>query len=112
MVYDFGILEPSVAQPPLPLQLFLPLQPLSPLLQPPLPLQEFWPLQACFSTFFWLVSCLSALAAKYAFALDSTVDADTAEPVPARSPATAAPVMRAFVVRFMGGSSLQLKFAS
>jgi hypothetical protein len=42
-------LEPSVAQPPLPLQEFLPLQPLSPVLQPPLPLQEFWPLQACFS---------------------------------------------------------------
>ena len=49
--YDFGIFEPSVAQPPLPLQLFLPLQPLSLLLQPPLPLQEFWPLQACFSGF-------------------------------------------------------------
>jgi len=42
-----GIFEPSVAQPPLPLQEFLPLQPLSPDLQPPLPLQEFWPLQAC-----------------------------------------------------------------
>ena len=39
-----------MAQPPLPLQEFLPLQPLSPLLQPPLPLQEFLPLQACFST--------------------------------------------------------------
>ena len=36
---------PSVAQPPLPLQEFLPLQPLSPVLQPPLPLQEFCPLQ-------------------------------------------------------------------
>src|ERR1700735_2094320 len=43
-------LEPSVAQPPLPLQEFLPLQPLSLELQPPLPLQEFRPLQACFST--------------------------------------------------------------
>ncbi len=39
-------LLPSVAQPPLPLQEFLPLQPLSPVLQPPLPLQEFKPLQA------------------------------------------------------------------
>src|SRR5258707_5283495 len=48
-VYSAGGLEPSVAQPPLPLQEFLPLQPLSPSLQPPLPLQEFWPLQACFS---------------------------------------------------------------
>ena len=47
--FSLGILEPSVAQPPLPLQEFLPLQPLSPDLQPPLPLQEFWPLQACFS---------------------------------------------------------------
>src|SRR5579883_244037 len=44
-----GILEPSVAQPPFPLQEFFPLQPLSLVLQPPLPLQEFWPLQACFS---------------------------------------------------------------
>jgi len=46
-------LLPSVAQPPLPLQEFLPLQPLSLVLQPPLPLQEFCPLQACFS----LVAC-------------------------------------------------------
>src|SRR4051812_12275288 len=42
-------LEPSVAQPPLPLQEFLPLQPLSPVLQPPLPLQEFLPAQSCLS---------------------------------------------------------------
>src|SRR5258707_14616292 len=41
----FGIL-PSVAQPPFPLQEFLPLQPLSPDLQPPWPLQAFMPLQA------------------------------------------------------------------
>jgi hypothetical protein len=41
--------EPSVAQPPLPLQEFLPAQPLSPAPQPPLPLQEFWPLQPCLS---------------------------------------------------------------
>jgi len=45
----WGFLEPSVAQPPLPLQEFSPLHPLSPDLQPLLPLQEFWPLQACFS---------------------------------------------------------------
>ena len=44
-----GGLEPSVAQPPLPLQLFFPLQPLSLALHPPLPLHEFWPLQPCFS---------------------------------------------------------------
>jgi hypothetical protein len=36
-----------VLQPPLPLQEFLPLQPLSPVLQPPWPLQEFMPLQSC-----------------------------------------------------------------
>jgi len=39
--------DPSVAQPPLPLQLFFPLQPLSLLLQPPWPLQSFLPLQEC-----------------------------------------------------------------
>src|SRR5579862_470036 len=39
----------GTAQPPLPLQLFFPPQPLSPLLQPPCPLQAFMPLQACFS---------------------------------------------------------------
>src|SRR5579872_2764207 len=39
----------GTAQPPLPLQLFFPPQPLSPLLQPPMPLQAFMPLQACFS---------------------------------------------------------------
>ena len=40
-------LEPSVAQPPFPLQEFFPLQPLSPVLQPPWPLQSFLPLQLC-----------------------------------------------------------------
>jgi hypothetical protein len=38
-----------VAQPPLPLQEFFPLQPLSLDLQPPLPWQEFLPLQECLS---------------------------------------------------------------
>jgi hypothetical protein len=45
----FYFFEPSVAQPPFPLQEFLPLQPLSLALQPPLPLQEFLPSQACLS---------------------------------------------------------------
>src|ERR1700730_4824856 len=40
-----GILEPSVAQPPLPLQEFLPLQPLSLDLQRPFASHEFLPLQ-------------------------------------------------------------------
>jgi hypothetical protein len=47
--------EPSVAQPPLPLQEFLPLQPASLVLQPPLPLQEFIPLQPCLSFFASLI---------------------------------------------------------
>src|SRR5258706_14004252 len=45
----YYFLEPSVAQPPFPLQEFFPLQPFSLVLQPPLPLQEFLPSQACFS---------------------------------------------------------------
>jgi hypothetical protein len=40
-----------VAQPPLPLHEFFPLQPLSPVLHPPLPLQEFCPWQECLSLF-------------------------------------------------------------
>ena len=47
-----GGLEPSVAQPPLPLQLFLPSHPWSLALQPPWPLQSFLPLQECLA-----VSC-------------------------------------------------------
>src|SRR5262249_43551156 len=38
----------GTAQPPLPLQEFLPAQPASPVLQPPWPLHEFMPLQECF----------------------------------------------------------------
>jgi hypothetical protein len=39
--------DQATLQPPLPLQLFLPLQPMSPVLQPPWPLQLFMPLQSC-----------------------------------------------------------------
>src|SRR5580704_9647822 len=89
-----GILEPSVAQPPLPLQEFLPLQPLSLDLQPPLPLQEFWPLQACFSFTFLSASCeLKVLP----FALDSRLDACTVTAVPANKPASAAPATKLFL---------------
>src|SRR5580704_9686617 len=89
-----GILEPSVAQPPLPLQEFLPLQPLSLDLQPPLPLQEFWPLQACFSFAFLSASCkLKVLP----FALDSRLDACTVTAVPANKPASAAPATKLFL---------------
>ncbi len=89
-----GIFEPSVAQPPLPLQEFLPLQPLSLDLQPPLPLQEFWPLQACFSLTF--LSVAAGLSVSWAVAADlspgSRLDALMLAPVPASKPATAAPV--------------------
>src|SRR5260370_22356627 len=101
-----GILEPSVAQPPLPLQEFLPLQPLSLALQPPLPLQEFWPLQACFSFTFlsaflsaflsWLASLSCAL--REDFSEGSSVEALTATPVPATNPRNATPATQAFVV--------------
>src|SRR5262245_20211862 len=37
----------GTSQPPLPLQEFLPAQPLSPALQPPRPLQSFLPLHSC-----------------------------------------------------------------
>src|SRR6202035_1083333 len=40
----------GTAQPPLPLQEFLPAQPLSPVLQPPCPLHSFMPLQSCLAT--------------------------------------------------------------
>src|SRR5215469_16912404 len=82
--------DPSVAQPPLPLQEFLPLQPLSPELHPPLPLQEFLPAQACFSTFdvldfafdfdFELESCL----------LESCAGAAARATVPPSNPVMAA----------------------
>src|SRR6266567_7332146 len=83
----FLSLEPSVAQPPLPLQEFLPLQPLSPAEHPPLPLQEFWPLHACFSTF------LSS-----AFLPEVVLSSGFSEAiavVPARNPLRAAPITSA-----------------
>jgi hypothetical protein len=43
------VIGQATLQPPLPLQLFLPLQPISPVVQPPLPLQLFMPLQSCLS---------------------------------------------------------------
>src|SRR5713101_4420491 len=83
--YPCGFLEPSVAQ-------------------PPLPLQEFWPLQACFSltclssflSFPW--SWLCSWALKEVFSEGSRVEALTATPVPANNPANAAPASMAFVV--------------
>ena len=89
-----GGLEPSVAQPPLPLQEFLPLQPLSLALQPPLPLHEFWPLQACFSfTVFW--SWDWSCAVNEDFDPGKRFDAWIVAPLPASRPASAAPAIKA-----------------
>ena len=77
-------------QPPLPLQLFFPLQPWSPVLQPPCPLQLFWPLQ----------SCLFML-------LESDADVPALEQpvivraVPATSPVMAAEMINVLAVRFI-----------
>lgn len=90
-----GGLEPSVAQPPLPLQEFLPLQPLSLALQPPLPLHEFWPLQACFSfTVFWSWDWSCALNED--LIPGKRFDAWIVAPLPASKPASAAPAIKAF----------------
>src|ERR1700756_3022230 len=82
-------LLPSVAQPPLPLQEFLPLQPLSPVLQPPLPLQEFLPAHSCFST---APPFFSAMRPGFAELLLVVGVAACMDPV--RSPARAAPASR------------------
>src|SRR5580692_1379816 len=92
-VYYF--LEPSVAQPPLPLHEFLPLQPLSLELQPPLPLHEFRPLHACFSTLSsaaWPAMGLMAELADVSSAPDLPVFASVAAraTVPPNRPAKAA----------------------
>ena len=83
----FGILEPSVAQPPLPLQLFLPLQPLSLDLQPPWPLQSFLPLHECFD-----VSALVLLIFRPAFM--TLAECAVREPGVAAWAATAVPPTR------------------
>src|SRR5271169_4598687 len=103
-----GGLEPSVAQPPLPLQEFLPLQPLSLDPQPPLPLQELSPLQACFSTLSsaaWPAMGLMAEPAK---------DADVAAraTVPPSKPVKAAVSTRELFEIFMNvASSYSMRFA-
>src|SRR5437016_2206399 len=85
--WNYLPLEPSVAQPPLPLQEFWPLQPLSPVLQPPLPLQEFWPLQACLSSSKAHFTSLLLL-------VPFTTEALRVAVVPAIRPATAAPSIK------------------
>jgi hypothetical protein len=88
-------LDPSVAQPPLPLQLFLPLQPWSPVLQPPLPLQEFWPLQACLSLENAVESWPMFEPLEKALEVDDGVCAMAV--LPAMNPASAAPIMSDFI---------------
>src|SRR5271156_3599544 len=93
-----GIFEPSVAQPPLPLHEFLPLQPLSLDLHPPSPLHEFCPLQECFS--FFAVDGLSVSSGAYmdGAAPGSKLEACTMDaPLPASNPASAAPAINAFL---------------
>jgi hypothetical protein len=87
-------LEPSVAQPPLPLQEFLPLQPLSPALQPPLPLHEFCPLQACLS-FEKLEAIAPLWEAEETELLEDVFCATTV--LPAMNPASAAPIIKDFI---------------
>lgn len=84
---------PSVAQPPLPLHEFLPLQPLSPVLQAPLPLQEFAPLQECVSLSFFLPISSDTPALLF----DVAACACTANE-PLIRPAIAAPAINAFFV--------------
>src|SRR3954468_19126476 len=95
----FGILEPSVAQPPLPLQLFLPLQPLSLDLQPPLPLQSFLPAQECLS--FLSLSALASSTLLLVLALAEVVPSFVlgvcAAAEPANRPVIAALNRRAFI---------------
>lgn len=98
----FGILEPSVAQPPLPLQLFFPLQPLSLLLQPPCPLQSFLPLHECL-----LVSWSNALLANDAlptFTTDVALVDEAAACIvaaPPSMPETAAATIKVFIECFI-----------
>src|SRR5689334_19784407 len=84
-------LLPSVAQPPLPLQEFLVLQPLSPVLQPPCPLHSFCPLHACLP--FASSICWSATPALLFAVVVAAYERTANDPV--RRPATAAPAITA-----------------
>ena len=78
-----------VAHPPLPLQEFLPLQPLSPVLQPPWPLHAFWPLHPCLAASAIVCTATPALVLVVLAAYARIAN----EPV--RRPATAAPAITA-----------------
>src|SRR5258708_30171465 len=83
--------EPSVAQPPLPLQEFLPLQPASLVLQPPWPLQSFWPLHACLPFSASAMVCVETPAWPDVLAAYARAASD-----PLKRPAIAAPAITAF----------------
>ena len=85
------------AQPPLPLQEFLPEQPLSPLLQPPLPLHEFMPLQTCLSDEACALSFFSSPADDFLPSpLAASFGSADSRREPARTPATARPIACTF----------------
>src|SRR5581483_12417631 len=96
-------LDPSVAQPPLPLQLFLPLQPLSLLLQPPWPLQSFLPLHECLAGFAKSVPANDILPAfRMGVADEFTAVVDACMTVtPLSRPETAAATIRVFIDCFI-----------
>jgi hypothetical protein len=86
-----GISHPTL-QPPLPLQEFFPLQPISLELQPPWPLQLFKPLQSC------LFMAESDVAVVPELELEQPVRATVA---PETSPAIAAEMIKVLAVRFI-----------
>src|SRR5947209_19293082 len=96
-VVAYCFLLPSVAQPPLPLQEFLPLQPLSPVLQPPLPLQEFLPAQSCFSV---VSSSLMIFEPGSCLTVGLAVAASARPAVPASRPVNAAAAAIVYFVLF------------
>src|ERR1700728_5517309 len=94
--------DPSVAQPPFPLQLFLPLQPLSPLLQPPCLLQSFFPLQECLAGLSRLTPANDSLPAFRMGVADELTAADACIIVaPLSRPETAAATIMVFMDCFI-----------
>src|SRR5436309_10284868 len=87
--YFFSSFFTGTAQPPLPLQEFLPAHPLSPVLQPPWPLQSFFPAQSCLPLSFFSSSSLSAFCpASSDFFIDcSRLPAATGEALAVRAAA-------------------------
>jgi hypothetical protein len=108
--YTASGFEPSVAQPPFPLQEFLPLHPLSLALHPPWPLQSFFPLQECLSPSAAKDTLLKEVlpgcnAAPVTFAVTpaaaGTGVADSLAAVPLSKPVIAAVNIRDFVEVFI-----------